>query len=544
MNLLKDSWIPIQRLNGHRDWIAPWQITEGHESDNPVVALAASRADFNGSLFQFLIGILQTAFPPEDEKAWAAGFKEPPSPEALKAALEPFANYFEFDGEGPRFLQDYEKLEGDEKPISGLFIEAPGAKTLRDNLDLFIKRGRMEGICDACAAAALFTLQTNAPSGGVGHRTSLRGGGPLTTLVLCDPRSQLREALWRDLWLNVLEPQMFEHDWDDTSGYSDTDRFPWLAPTRVSDSKSGRSTMPLDVHPLQMYWAMPRRIRLDFEQTDSGTCDVCGRDSDRLITHYRTKNYGVNYEGSWRHPLSPYSFDKQGQALPQHPQPGGIHYRHWLGLIQNRENESEPALVVKRFSELQSKPRSLFRSMQFRLWAFGFDMDNMKARCWYESTLPLYHVDSDIRPEFEAVIERFIEAAVNGAGFLRRAIKEAWFKRPGDARGDFSFADAAFWQGSESAFYRLAERLSKELGTEEDARLAISEAWLQELRRVAVAIFDDHATSGDLASEDPGRIARARNKLRGSVGGKPLRKILELPAKAPTSDKVGEGDHA
>nr|WP_231886596.1 type I-E CRISPR-associated protein Cse1/CasA [Methylomonas methanica] len=59
-------------------------------------------------------------------------------------------------------------------------------------------------LCPSCAATALFTLQTNAPSGGVGHRVGLRGGGPLTTLVL--PKAS-QTTLWQKLWLNVFNQE-------------------------------------------------------------------------------------------------------------------------------------------------------------------------------------------------------------------------------------------------------------------------------------------------------------------------------------------------
>ena len=82
-------------------------------------------------------------------------------------------------------------------PIAALLIEQPGDKTLKDNTDLFIHRGQMQSLCPACAAAALYTLQAFAPSGGKGHRTSMRGGGPLSTLLK-------GRNLWESVWLNVL----------------------------------------------------------------------------------------------------------------------------------------------------------------------------------------------------------------------------------------------------------------------------------------------------------------------------------------------------
>ena len=89
---------------------------------------------------------------------------------------------FVLDGAGPRFMQDREELVGGVVPISGLLIDSPGANTIKNNVDLFVKRGRVTTLSRAAAAMSLFALQTFAPSGGAGHRTSLRGGGPLTTL--------------------------------------------------------------------------------------------------------------------------------------------------------------------------------------------------------------------------------------------------------------------------------------------------------------------------------------------------------------------------
>jgi CRISPR system Cascade subunit CasA len=67
MNLITDQWMPVIRQNGQADTIAPWQIAE---ADNPVVEINAPRPDFQGALYQLLIGLLQTCFAPEDEDKW------------------------------------------------------------------------------------------------------------------------------------------------------------------------------------------------------------------------------------------------------------------------------------------------------------------------------------------------------------------------------------------------------------------------------------------------------------------------------------------
>jgi CRISPR system Cascade subunit CasA len=184
MNLINDPWIPAIRADGSQCLIAPWQIAE---TENPIVELAAPRPDFQGALYQFLIGLLQTTFAPEDIGEWFESWRQPPEAEDIKGIFSQFSEAFELDNPGgAAFLQDYNLPDGEPKPIEALLIEAPGGKTRKDNLDHFVKGGGVEQVCASCAAMALFTLQANAPAGGAGHRVGLRGGGPLTTLVIPD----------------------------------------------------------------------------------------------------------------------------------------------------------------------------------------------------------------------------------------------------------------------------------------------------------------------------------------------------------------------
>jgi CRISPR system Cascade subunit CasA len=514
VNLIHDPWIPIRRRSGGRELIAPWQLSEHHD-DDPVLAVNSPRADFDGALMQFLIGLLQTALPPEDFDAWIDGYESPPAPEALREAMARHADAFELFGDGPRFMQDNELSDGEPKEIAALLVEAPGGNTLKNNLDHFIKRGGTEALCPACAAAALYCLQTNAPSGGVGHRTSLRGGGPLTTLVVADPRADetgFVASLWRNVWLNVLELDTLQRQSGNPARNRPADIFPWLAATRTSEAKTGRPTTPEDVHPLQMYWGTPRRIRLLPARQTAGVCDICGSRSEHLHSSYLTKNYGVNYEGPWRHPLSPHLVDKDGVPLPAHPQPGGLPYRHWLGIVQGADSkplEREPARVVRTFWEQRAKEIK----GQYRVWAFGYDMDNMKARCWYESTIPLYQLSPELRPAFEDNIGKLIFAAAEVANNLRNALKKAWFRRPQEKNGDTSFATAAFWQRTEGGFYATLAELQTQL-PDDTAAMRIRERWLRDIGGEALQLFDQWALSGPIEDSDPRRITRARRELQ------------------------------
>ena len=57
---------------------------------NPQVSdLAFSRADFNGAVYQMLIGLLQTATPPKDMRQWKQKYYSPPSVDELNDRLRP-----------------------------------------------------------------------------------------------------------------------------------------------------------------------------------------------------------------------------------------------------------------------------------------------------------------------------------------------------------------------------------------------------------------------------------------------------------------------
>ncbi len=528
-NLINEPWIPVTRRSGRRETIAPWQLTTGYEVD-PITGLDAPRADFNGALIQFLIGLVQTALPPDRGKDWRRRLRSPPSPEELRAAFEPFAYAFDLDGEGARFLQDLTLSEGEPNPVDRLLMEMPGEQTLKKNTDHFLKRGTVQRCCLPCTAMALLTLQTNAPSGGRGHRTSLRGGGPLTTLIL-------GRTLWETVWLNVLEA-------GDLAGLGnagctgDADAFPWLAPTRTS--AKGEVTTSLDTHPLQVYWGMPRRIRLQIVETETAeACDICGAESGRTVTTYLTKDGGVNYKGGWRHPLTPYARMKTGEELlPRHGQPGGVTYRNWLGLVQSHPERGVPARVVTVFREDRYADVT---DLDARIWAFGYDMDNMKARCWYEGTMPLLHVEAEggLRERFEAEVARWIRAAELVVSSTRSCIRQAWYDDPKNApSGDLSFIDARFWQETEADFFGRQRGILAAVRAGSDLS-GIRLEWLKVLRDEALSLFDEYSQAAQIGVADPRRIALAHRDLLRYTGprNRLIAQALDLPVETEADGK-------
>lgn len=532
MNLINDPWISVCRKNGTHDWIAPWQIGE-----RDIVALDARRPDFNGALIQFLIGLVQTATPMNSHAEWQQWHDEPPSDETLKRWFAPVESAFVFDGDGARFMQDFGLRtvgvkDSEFNDIGALLIEAPGDNTLKENKDHFIKRGSVTGLCPHCAATALFTLQTNAPSGGNGHFTSLRGGGPLTTLIVATPA----RSLWHTVWLNVRERASFmENGGGDTNKLEPHFIFPWLAAMKSIQPEGGK-TAPIQVHPAHVFWGTPRRIRLDFDTIASGFCNTCDRKSEKLLTRYITKAKGFDYKGPWRHPLSPYYENKPEEWLPLHPQPGGLGYKHWLGWVLGVQGDKKKIQPASQISHVLDSRRL---KGQFRLWAFGYDMDNMKARCWYESTFPLFGLaerNTEGRRLVQAEVAKWIDAADHAGFLLRSAVRSAWFSEGAEAKGDWGFIDAAFWSKTEPAFYNLLGELVEQARDEDDdASLSPRrEHWRKALIDVAIKLFDAELVGASpIERQNPRRVAEAYNRLRASLHGDKLKEILKLPVEKP-----------
>jgi len=539
-NLMDEDWLPVRRLGGSVEAIAPWRITESYDTD-PVVALAAPRPDFNGALLEFLIGLLTTAAAPDDDDSWFDGWGVPLTPDTLRVAFAGYRQAFDLDGDGPRFMQDLDPLEdGKETPVSALLIDAPGAQTLRNNADHFVNRGSAPALGRAAAAAALYTLQTYAPSGGAGHRTSLRGGGPLTTVVVGarhGPASgQQRETLWTLLWPNVRTKRQIASSLGDPAKTKPADIFPWLAPTRASD-KSGRNTTPRDTHPLQAFWGMPRRIRLDFTPAAGDRCALFGMTDSWLVRGYRTRPYGINYEGGWQHPLTPYSRQGNAEPLPRHADPGGVTYRQWLGLIQadtSTKSARTPAAVVIGF---QTRRQPYLKDVPFRLTAFGYDMDNMKARCWYEGTMPLVFVDEAHRNAFENAVKQLLDAAVAAATATTHAVKNALFARPTDVKGDFGAIGDRLWRDTERDFETALHRLRQAL-EKGDELAPMNVDWQGVLRHAATAIFDDAIDLDTIGEGAFKRIVKARQGLVRTLMGPKIRKILDLQQEIPTKPRT------
>lgn len=474
MNLLTDPFFPIQRADGQRDLLTFTQLIT--ETVNPPTAFAAPRPDFDGALLQLGIGLLQTLMAPKDHQTWARWMQQPPDVPTVEAAIAPHIPHFQCTHDGPSFMQDLNlhREESKKKPIEVLLINSPGKSTKDKNTDFLTKRNSADYLCERCTFLALFCLQVNGPQGGTGHRVGLRGGGPVTTLFAA-------KTLWETLWLGVMdgvnEPKLYDTD------FKPDNVFPWLAPCRESSRNQTVSPTMKDVHPLMVYWPMPRRIRLNKPQA-TGNCRLCGDLSSELFTTLQMKKHGNKYSG-WHHPLTPhYMSKKKAEKLPLHGQPGFYGYQHWLGLIVNRDDKNQLRSrarvidlgIVRRSNYLPNNTETFH--------VFGYDMDKWTARSWIDRKMPILGNIANLET-LEAIIEGAILCAEVIATNTHQACLEVLCpgKTSGKKSKAYTFIKEQFWQQSEPAFFKMLQHH----GADESAARAF---WLKELPEISLNIFD------------------------------------------------------
>ncbi len=422
--------------------IGAWQI-----ADDSLAFPDWPRPDLNIACLELLIGRVFLAAPPRD--AEDGQDREAPDPERLRVRLAPLAPAFALMGEGPRFMQDSDAFEAgvsDPNAPEMLFIDSAGDQTIRHSADLLVRRDRYPALDPAMAAMALFTLQAHAPSGGKGNRTSMRGGGPMVTLV------DMGGGLWPLVWANV--------PYDAPAA---PDVLPWMRLTCTSEK--GQQVFPPEAHPAEAFFGMPRRLRLVGQRG--------------LITGVVQRPYGANYADR-THPLTPYYRQRPGaELLPVHPRPGLFGYHTWLGIVlphRSADDTARRAEVVELWRESGAGRRA-------DLVVAGWAMDKMKPRDFIFSRAPLLDLSNDLAE----LIVGFVEAA----GSIARALRESLARVLVEGEGRAAARDDFFLRTQGTFEARVAQLTAVDGDVE-----AVARAWLADLRAAALAIFDAAALPG------------------------------------------------
>jgi CRISPR system Cascade subunit CasA len=495
LNLVKDDWIPVIR-RGQREIIRPDQIT-----DPAVSRTDWPRADLNLACLELLIGLVYLARPPAGIDDWHDLKDDPPD---LAAALAPFAQAFELiDPDGPAFLQDYDMPEAASVPVSYLFLDNSGGAGERKNADLMVRRDRYEALELPLAAMALYALQAFAPAGGRGNRTSMRGGGPLVTLV--KPEGA---GLWELVWANVPRGRP-------TDPAHAREALPWLRPTATSDNNRTVPPPSGGGIPVEAFFGMPRRIRL----VEEGGC----------ITAFRQRPNGTNY-ANWTHPLTPYYKQKgSDEWLPRHPRAGQFAWRDWPGVLLDAERaDARRASCLRVFWNERAGTLTEAHAI-----VGGWSMDNAKAVDFLWAEPPIMALDEGAAETAETLVL----VASEVAGALKRAIRSVTDTDSGAV--SLAAIEEDFWRRTEPGFRDALRALNR--AAEEDAatRTRAAASLLRELRSAALAQFDaialplldvaEVAEPGDKARvrTTAQTIIRARRTLLGVFRGKRMKEHLE-----------------
>ena len=491
LNLVSDPWIPVLRRSG-RDTIRPDQIAEPD-----VLRPDWTRPDLNLACYELLIGLVYLAHPPNGSGDRA----HPPDAATLRAAMKPLEPAFNLLGDGPRFLQDLEALEGGGKPPDMLFIDSAGDFTVKKNADLMVRRGRYPALPLPLAAMALYTLQAFAPSGGAGNLTSMRGGGPMVTLVKPE-----EEGLGPLVWANVPQGEPL--------GPEELDELPWMRATETSKpvGKKRRITVPRSGSPSkphpEVFFGQPRRLRLVAR--------------DGAVTQVIQKPWGTNYlPQNWRHPLTPY-YRKDAEFFPRHPKPENFGYRNWRGVILQSDSGLRPRTLEQYLRDIEGARCSLIVA--------GWAMKNMNPLDFLWSEQPVFPLSEEDESHAEASVE-----ASEQAGFAVAACVEAGV-------GDGDVKSGAGQRAREAFFAETQGPFEEMLASMSAGSPFAPEEWVKTLRRAALPLFDREVMPGlaDLGETRRAEAIRARSKLKAAFEGRPPfgKKIfdplrLERPSRRP-----------
>lgn len=466
MSLATNPWLPVVTRGG-RETIRPAEMVRPD-----VLRLDFPRADFNAYVTEFLIGLLAALRPPESEADWLRLYRDRPDVDALHGAFLAHAVAFDIE----RFMQ----TPGARivKPVEGLIPETEGTSTAARGEDMMGRIGQIAALSPSMAAAALITLQASAPEGGSGNRTSIRGGGPLSTLIA------LGDDLWGTVWPNVPcgEPLT---------------EFPW--------QHDREPVTPDDAPPATVLWTMPRRIALTFD--GPGTCDLTGEACERIVREYRETGGPVRFPG-WSHPLTPYRQDKKIGAAPIRGRAERIGMRHWLGYVQST-GDVLPARCISTYRAHRWQAGSA------RLVAHGYVTNQASVVGWQSGEMPVIIADPETTEELERTASQMVGATREAANRLTGAILSCGYSGHRARERLWLEAEAEFWTALRAVPAAMASDA-------DDPTHDLRERFGRHLMRLSLRLFDETCPLG----RDPGRVTQTRHRL-GSLRQR-LGRLLEV----------------
>jgi CRISPR system Cascade subunit CasA len=394
VHLINDAWFPVRKSDGSRHLIRPCEFV-----DPDIVDVDAPRADLAVAARTFLISLVTTAGLADTEKEWRRLYDKAPSSQTLIKHLRRYSPAFDLLGDEPRFCQHHAVVEEEDwQRVASLLIDGPTEESDERNHDIMTN---VIAFSPTMAALALYALQQLAPSGGRGHRQSMRDGSPMATLVSGG------STLWHSIWLNAETREQVAarspKRWPGEPKLGDV--FPWVGKVRTSEK--GLETTTSDAHPLQVYWQMPRLLWLDAGPAGDDQCGLTGERGDTLVRGYYRAPRGVNYSGDWRHPHAPHVRMRDG-LVPIKASARASRIGEWLGIVyRDQHGDREPAGVVT--NAINNRVWSL-SDASARVDVFGIEMRSAKVIGTVSHIMPIITVGPIAADELRAKIEGAVHA--------------------------------------------------------------------------------------------------------------------------------------
>lgn len=296
MNLLKDKWIPV----GKGVSFEQISFKELLCTDLPDLQVALPRDDLELACIQLLAAMTQVIFMPPDKKVLRERIKTPLNEKDYVEGIEKYRDWFDLEHPKWPFMQ-VRGVKGEWTSVQKLMIGMPEITSKSGSAHAFFNEPtEVHATCPGITAIAMFNQASNSPSFGGGFKGSLRGAGPISTMIM---GKNLRDTVWKNV-LPLNKVRELIPWYDDTK---DNDKPVWVDP--IQNGK----IQPYSIGILRgLFW---QPVHMELVKADKPiSCDLLGVTKKDCFVGFRKKRYSFELEGIWPHPYSPSQFDKDGSA--------------------------------------------------------------------------------------------------------------------------------------------------------------------------------------------------------------------------------------
>jgi len=453
MNLLTDTWIPVQQ--GGKQQLIRLQDLLCKEDD---WQLLLPRDDMEMACLQLIICLTQVIFLPADAKELKQRIKQPLSEAEYEDGIAKYVDWFDLDHSATPFMQIRGVEAEKTTPIQKLFVGLPEG----NNHCFFNDPGELTAVSQSAAAIALFNQAMNSPSMGGGFKGGFRGSAPITTLISGDTLRQtvLFNVMHKDI-LRLILPQY--------DSMKENDKPVWVESIKAKSSIAANSIGLLR----GLFW-QPAHFELEF--TNGGICQIYGTNEKVLVAGFKKEKFVYKVIGQWVHPHSPRYWrmikgeKEQKYASFTTTAPAWTQLSRFVIEQETEKEGQQPATIINQF-------RSMMRNTPLVLMVGGY-RNKQSSILQRRHELITLSIGWD---ESLKALNSVIESAMQVKAALRN--KLYGFAKSSGAGGLPAEAEAIFYNRSEPLIHSRLRHMDWREAVQEKAFL------VQELIQLAWDIF-------------------------------------------------------